>query len=498
MGARGRLPVRSGRCDPRDDLLDRHAPADRVGLAAHRPRVLVHAHRPRRPVPAHARPARVLPDGLGRQRPAHRAPRAELLRCALRPHAALRPRLRPALRGRRQQEHEGRRPAADQPTQLHRALRTPHRRGRAAVRGPVPPARPLGGLEAVLPHHRRRGDLHVAAGVRAQRRARRGVPGAGAHALGRDLPHRRGPGRARGPRAGRALPPRDLPPPRRRHARDRDEPPRAHPGVRGPRRAPRRRALPAAVRHDRDDPRVRGRGARRRAPPRPEGQGHRHRDDLHLRRRDRRRVVARARPAQSRHHRLRRTGRGRGARRHHDRGRSRGLRRARRQDDVLGEAGRGRAAPRVGRPARRAEGDHASREVLREGRPPPRDRLDPAVVHRERRARRVPQGHAARAGPRDRLAPRLHARALRELGQRPCGRLAHLPPAVLRRADPGLVPARRRGEPGVRRAHRRHARPAPRRPVVGARRRATTSPSAASPAGSSASTTSWTPGPPRR
>ena len=38
--------------------------------------------------------------------------------------------------------------------------------------------------------------------------------------------------------------------------------------------------------------------------------------------------------------------------------------------------------------------------------------------------------------------------------ERPHRRLAHLPPAVLRRADPGLVPARRDGRPGVRRAHR--------------------------------------------
>ena len=40
----------------------------------------------------------LLPDGLGRQRPAHRAPGAELLRRALRPVAAVRPRLRAARR----------------------------------------------------------------------------------------------------------------------------------------------------------------------------------------------------------------------------------------------------------------------------------------------------------------------------------------------------------------------------------------------------------------
>ncbi len=71
-------------------------------------------------------------------------------------------------------------------------------------------------------------------------------------------------------------------------------------------------------------------------------------------------------------------------------------------------------------------------------------------------------------GRADRLAPRLHARTVRELGQRPVGRLAHLAPAVLRGAHPRVVSARRRRQPALRRAHRRHARAAPGRPVVGA------------------------------
>ena len=54
-------------------------------LAAHGPRVQLHPHRHRRPLPAHARQAGLLPDGLGRQRPADRAARAELLRRPLRP-----------------------------------------------------------------------------------------------------------------------------------------------------------------------------------------------------------------------------------------------------------------------------------------------------------------------------------------------------------------------------------------------------------------------------
>ena len=55
---------------------------------------------------------------------------------------------------------------------------------------------------------------------------------------------------------------------------------------------------------------------------------------------------------------------------------------------------------------------------------------------------RVPRG-AARARPRAPLAPAVHGRALRELGRRPERRLVRQPPAVLRRAVPGLVPARR-------------------------------------------------------
>ena len=94
---------------------------------AHRARVLVHAHRHQGALRAHARQERVLPDGLGRQRPAHRAPRAELLRRALRPVAALRPRLHAAVRGRRQQVLPRGRPAADQPPQLHRAVRAADR-----------------------------------------------------------------------------------------------------------------------------------------------------------------------------------------------------------------------------------------------------------------------------------------------------------------------------------------------------------------------------------
>ena len=88
-----------------------------IGQPARRARLLLHAHRPDRPLPADARQGRVLPDGLGRQRPADRAPGAELLRRAVRPDAAVRPRLHPAREARPQA------PGAGRPTQLRRAVR---------------------------------------------------------------------------------------------------------------------------------------------------------------------------------------------------------------------------------------------------------------------------------------------------------------------------------------------------------------------------------------
>ena len=70
-----------------------------------------------RPLSADARPRGLLPDGLGRQRAAHRAPGAADLRRAVRPVAALRPRLRPA--GEAGPEEAG----AGLAAQLRRALR---------------------------------------------------------------------------------------------------------------------------------------------------------------------------------------------------------------------------------------------------------------------------------------------------------------------------------------------------------------------------------------
>ena len=152
------------------------------GLAARRPRVLLHAHRRRRPVPAHARPRGLLPDGLGRQRPAHRAPRAELLRRALRPVAAVR---RPTSRRRSRAARASRvrrcRSAASNFVELCERLTVEDERLFEAL------WRRLGlsvdwsqTYQTVV----RRVPRRRAAGVPAQPRARRGVPGRGARACG--------------------------------------------------------------------------------------------------------------------------------------------------------------------------------------------------------------------------------------------------------------------------------------------------------------------------
>jgi hypothetical protein len=77
----------------------------------------------------------LLPDGLGRQRPADRAPGAELLRRPLRPVAALRPGLQPP------EKPDPKRPDADLPAQLRRAVRAADRGGREGLRAAVAPAR---------------------------------------------------------------------------------------------------------------------------------------------------------------------------------------------------------------------------------------------------------------------------------------------------------------------------------------------------------------------
>ena len=84
LGAGGHLPLRSHQRARRRSSRST-PPADGQRLAARGARVLLHPHRLHRPLPADAGPRGVLPDGVGRQRAAHRAPGAELLRRPLRP-----------------------------------------------------------------------------------------------------------------------------------------------------------------------------------------------------------------------------------------------------------------------------------------------------------------------------------------------------------------------------------------------------------------------------
>ena len=187
----------------RERLLDRHAAAHGERLAARRPRLLLHPHRPDRPLPADARQGGLLPDGLGRQRPAHRAPGAELLRRPLRPVAALRA---PTSRRRR-----SRTPKRQVPISRPNFVELCERAGpagRAGLRAAVAHARPLGRLEPALHDHRPQGPAGQPARVPAQLRPRRGLPAGGADPLGRHLPDRGRAGRARGPRLRRRLPPR--------------------------------------------------------------------------------------------------------------------------------------------------------------------------------------------------------------------------------------------------------------------------------------------------
>jgi hypothetical protein len=394
VGARRHLPLRR-RPPPRRGLRHRHPAAHRQRLPARRPRLLVHAHRHHRPLPPDAGPRRLLSDGLGRQRTAHRAEGPELLRRAVRPLTPLRPRVRRA-------DRAVRAAPARQPAQLHRAVPRAHGRGRAGLRGPVAQARAVRRLEPHLRHHRRSVPAGRATCLPAQPGPGRGLSRRGPRALGRRLPDRRRPGRARGPREAGCLPPHLVLETGRRAAPHRDHPPRAGPRLRRPRRPPRRRALPPAVRHDGAHPAVRRgrRGQAARAGRSREGLGHRH--DLHLRRRHRRRVVARARPAHPLGHGCRRPVAG-GASGGDRPGRLGGhLRRAGRQDRQPGPTPHRRAAHRVGRPRRRAPAHHPPREVLREGRAPPRDHHQWAVVPPQRRARHRPA--RAAAAPRQGVA----------------------------------------------------------------------------------------------
>ena len=145
-------------------------------------------------------PRGLLPDGLGRQRPPHRAAGAELLRRALRPVAAVRPRRSRRRRSRAKQEI----PICRQNfVELCDRLVVEDEQKFEEL------WRTLGlSVDWAMTYTTigERAAAGVAARVPAQSRARRGVPGGGADALGRRLPHGGRAGRARGPRAARRVP----------------------------------------------------------------------------------------------------------------------------------------------------------------------------------------------------------------------------------------------------------------------------------------------------
>ena len=170
-------------------------PPDGQRVAARRPRLQLHPHRHRRPLPAHAGQGGLLPDGVGRQRPAHRAPGPELLRRPVRPDLPYDPDFRPAGRSR-----------ASRPSTISRRnfvelceCLTVGRRG--GLRGPLARPRPVGRLGHDLHHHRGPLAPRRPARLPAQPGPGRGLPGRGTRPVGRRLPHRGRPGRARGPRA---------------------------------------------------------------------------------------------------------------------------------------------------------------------------------------------------------------------------------------------------------------------------------------------------------
>ncbi len=296
LGDRRQLPLRPHQ-DPGPDLRHRHPPADGQRVTARRPRVLLHPHRHHRPLQAHARPRGLVPDGLGRQRPADRAPGPELLRGALRSVHALRRRVR-----RRRPRRPRSRCRSPAPTSWSCASSSPRRTSGPsrscgaewACRSTGPtPTRPSGGS----PSGRRSG---ASCGFWRRGEAYTAV----APTLWDvDFQHRRVSGRARGPRTDRRLSPSCLPPTRRRRRVHRHHPPGAAGRLRGGRGPPRRRPLPATVRLDGHHAAVRRRGAGHGPRVGRSGQGIGDGDDLHLRRRHRRGLVAGAGPADQKRHR---------------------------------------------------------------------------------------------------------------------------------------------------------------------------------------------------
>ena len=128
---------------------------------------------------------------------------------------------------------------------------------------------------------------------------------------------------------------------------------------------------------------------------------------------------------------------------HHGR-RPRAVRAARRQDDVLGPRGDRGGAARQRRPDGEPTATQRMANFYEKG-----DKPLEIVTSRQWYIRNGGRDEALKAtlverGHELHFVPGVHGAPLRELGQRPERRLADQPAALLRRAVPGLVPARRR------------------------------------------------------
>ena len=429
--------------DPRADLLDRHPAADRQRLAARRARLLLHAHRHRRPLPADARQARSSTRWAGTTtacRPS--AGCRTTSACACDPSLPYDPDFAPPAKP------DAKKPGADLPAQLRRAVRAADR-ARTSRRSRRCGAGSGLSVDWSLTLHDHRPEPRAPPsqrGVPAQPGPRRGLPGRGADAVGRHVPDRGRAGRAGGPRAPRRLPPDRLPRPGSGAGLHRDHPAGAAPGLRGAGRAPGRRALPAAVRHDGAHAAVRRRGAGAGAPAGRAGQGLGHRDGLHVRRPDRRHLVARAATC--------RPGRSSAATAGCCRDARRGWRRAGRAAyaELAGKtvftrpAADRRAAARVRRPATASRGRSRTRCKFYENGDKPLEIVTTRqwYIRNGGRDEELRDG-AARARPASCTGCPTHMRHRYENWvERAQRRLADQPAAVLRRAVPGLVPAGRR------------------------------------------------------
>ncbi len=368
-------------------LLDRHAAADRVGFDPHGHRVRLHPVRRRRPLPADARQGTSSSRSAGTTTawPPSAGCRTTTA-CAATRRSRTTPASQPPFRG---DVPEGPPRDPDLAAQLHRPVRGADGDRRGRVRGAVPAPRPCRSTgRCSYTTDRRRQPPGQPARVPPQPRPRRGLQRRRADRVGRRRPHRRRPGRDRGPRAARRLPPHRVPRPATATslidttrpelivscvalvAHPDDE--RYQPLFGTTVRTPLFGVEVPVVAHPLAQP-DKGTGIAMVCTFGDTTDVTWWRElDLPTRSvigRDGRFLAGDAGVARPR----RRRGR---------------VRRARRPDGQAGPGGHRRAAPRVGRAARRAAADHPPREVLRARPPPARDRHQPPVVHPQRRARR--------------------------------------------------------------------------------------------------------------